>query len=358
MDPQTLERISKGLRDSSLGPETIALMLTGACNLNCVYCRGGRKSPAYKAHSKLKGELTTKELFRLFEGARGLKVKEINLGGMDGEPFCRRDIFAIMRKIKQLGFMGSMTTNGSLLSRKAAEIISDCGWDILLLSFDSSEASILHSLRPARNHKPYFDNIIKFLDVLHTEGGKVRVLVNVVINKLNYRGLPELVKFANYYKNIESINILKLLNMGLLNYSLLQLDNGELKEFRSILSGLKGEKKLLYFGNWLGPCDEAAGLIPDKPKNETAGVLNKCFTNYYIISINSNGDVIKCPQYPERIEGLNIRELPLQELWRNQHLRFRQNLYENAHCFESCCTILKEQNKLIYKNLSPSDDGK
>jgi pyruvate formate-lyase activating enzyme-like uncharacterized protein len=40
MDKQTVERIKKGLKDSGTGPETIALMVTGSCNLNCVFAAG------------------------------------------------------------------------------------------------------------------------------------------------------------------------------------------------------------------------------------------------------------------------------------------------------------------------------
>jgi len=79
--------------------------------------------------------------------------------------------------------------------------------------------------------------------------------------------------------------------------------------------------------------------------------VDKCFTNYYILSIDSNGDVLQCPQHPVTIAGLNIRKTTLKALWGGEHLLFRERLARHAPCFGGCCTILKEQNKMIMSGL-------
>ncbi|MFH2145465.1 MAG: radical SAM protein [Candidatus Omnitrophota bacterium] len=357
MDTQTIQRVRNGLNDPRIGPETIALMLTRVCNFSCVYCRGGRPATKNNRTRNVADELATEELFELLADAHELQAKEINLGGMDGEPFCRMDIADIMTQIKKRCFTGSLTSNGSFLNVKMAKMMTDCGWDILLLSLDAADASIQQTLRPAHDGKPYFAGIIEFLDFLNRNESGLRILLNVVISKLNYKQLPELVKFADNYKNIESINVLKMLNMGLENYGDLQLNRQELNEFKSILFDLNSNK-LKYLGNWLGDGDEKESglslrgaeisrLLREEPK--------RCYANYYILSIDSNGDVIQCPQYQKVIEGLNIRKTPLRELWANEHLQFRRKMADYAYCFDECCTILKEQNKLIYKNITPAD---
>lgn len=355
MDDQTIERIKNGVKDLNIGPETIALMLTRVCNLRCVYCRGGRQASADQENLSSSGELSSQELLGIFLDAKELGVKEINLGGMSGEPFCKENVFWILSKIKELGFVGSMTTNGSFLDRNAAEFLTSRNWDIILLSFDSSDSCIHHSLRPAINGESYFEHIIEFLQTLDVLQSKVRVLLNVVITKINYRKLPELVRFANNYKSIESINVLKLLNTGILNYDLLQLSADELKEFRQTLLSLKDEKKIQYLNNWIELKDPEAGhpgsLAVHELESNSAS-MRACFTNYYILSIDSNGDIIKCPQHLINISGLNIRSVPLRQLWRKEHLLFRENLAKDAVCFEGCCTILKEQNRLIHRSLS------
>ncbi len=350
MDKQTIKRVKIGLVNPEIGPETIALMLTKTCNLRCLYCLGGKiVSP------DLSGNLSTEDLFSLFREASEFKVKDINLGGHLGEPFCRKDIIAIIQEIKRLGLCGTMTTNGSFLNSGVAKIMTDCGWDIIRISLDSADPSIQHAMRPAINQKPYFQYIVEFLDTLQQIDSKVKIILNVVISKLNFRSLPSLVKFANSYKNIESVDILKLLNMGLVNYGDLQLNIEEMKEFKSIFSMLKNEKKLGYQGNW----GELENIENDNPQNRTDEKskisnqedLNRCFVNYYILSIDSNGEVMKCPQYQLGVPGLNIKNVSLRTLWQNELLQLRQSLSKNAPCHKECCTILKEENKLVINAL-------
>ncbi len=348
MDKQTVERIKKGLKDSGTGPETIALMVTGSCNLNCVYCRGSR--PQEKSADS--GELSIEELFTLLQDASSFGVKEINLGGMNGEPFCKKGIIELVRRIKRLGFVGSMTTNGSFLNSRLAGEFDDCGWDIMLLSLDSPREGLQHLLRPSSSGQPYFGRIIEFLEASQSRKSGLRILINMVITKLNYKLLPEMLEFADRYRNIESVNMLRLVDMGLPAYNELNLAGDELKEFQSILLSLKDRKKMSYIDSWAAQphvrendarsCSARAGLsLPAK----------KCFTNYYILSIDSNGDILQCPQYQKRVGGLNIRKVPLSSLWGNELFRFRSSLAEQAPCYDECCTILKEQNRLIYDSL-------
>ncbi len=341
MNLDTCKRVCRGVVDPSIGPETIALIATRLCNLDCLYCRGGRHGqPGYEI-TDISEEMTTEQLFSLFRDAVELGVKEINIGGMDGEPFCRKDILSVLRRIKENGLIGSMTTNGSFLDTNAAEVMTEIGWDIMNLSFDSRDPLILHEIRPARNRQPYVFRIIEFLETLERLDSGLRVQLNAVITKKNFRGFSELVRFARNYRTIESINPLKLLNTGLSgNYDALQLDNVELEEFRKILATLKGEPKLMYTGNWQ-PDPSTTGTSEQRPSGQ------KCFTNYYILSVNSNGDIIKCPQCDENIAGLNVKTKGLKSLWMNEHLQFRQRMALRAECFPCCCTILKEQNKAI-----------
>mgnify|MGYP001453053456 CR=1 FL=1 len=341
MDNQTIERVKISLANPEIGPETVALMLSKACNLRCLYCRGGKLILADSSE-----ELTTKDLFDMFRDARDFKVKDINLGGFLGEPFCRKDIIAIIQEIKRLGLSGTMTTNGSFLNSEVAKIMTDCAWDIIRISLDSADATIQHLIRPAANQKPYFHNIVEFLDTLKKTGSRVRVILNVVISKFNFKGLAALVEFANSYKNICSIDLLKLMSRGLVYYGDLQLNKDEIREFKSILFSLKNNKKLKCQDDW--------GEFRNNERFKTSNQekMESCFVNYYILSIDSNGGIMKCPQYQLNVPGLNLKNSSLKTLWRNELLQFRQSLLEKAPCYRECCSILKEENKLILDCLS------
>ena len=355
MDDRTIERIKKGIKNPDTGPETIALMPSRTCNLRCFYCRGGRFVRSPQENENASGELSKQDLSNLLLDAKGLGVKEINLGGMIGEPFCSKNILWLIAKIKEMGFVGSMTTNGFALGRKTADLLNKCKWDILLLSLDSSEKRIQQTLRPSFNGEDYFERVIEFLERLDSLRSKVRVLLNVVISKINYRKFPELMNLANNYRCIESVNVLRLLNVGLPNYELLQLGPDELNEFRNILSRFKNDKKIRYLSDWMGQEVPGAGQAAVRKRRASASQGNRaeaCFTNYYILSIDANGDIIKCPQHWVKVPGINIKSVPLNKLWKEEHLLFRKALAKKADCFNGCCTILKEQNRLIRGKLS------
>jgi MoaA/NifB/PqqE/SkfB family radical SAM enzyme len=295
--------------------------------------------------------LSIEELFTLLQDASSFGVKEINLGGMNGEPFCKKGIIELVRRIKRLGFVGSMTTNGSFLNSRLAGEFDDCGWDIMLLSLDSPREGLQHLLRPSSSGQPYSqDNRISGASQSRKSG--LRILINMVITKLNYKLLPEMLEFADRYRNIESVNICGLWIWAYPRIMNLTSQETSLKEFQSILLSLKDRKKMSYIDSWAAQphvrendarsCSARAGLsLPAK----------KCFTNYYILSIDSNGDILQCPQYQKRVGGLNIRKVPLSSLWGNELFRFRSSLAEQAPCYDECCTILKEQNRLIYDSL-------
>jgi MoaA/NifB/PqqE/SkfB family radical SAM enzyme len=356
MDTNTVEQIKRSFVDPGIGPETIALMMTSACNLECLYCRGGRPRGGDLQREGWGPELTTEEWFAVFEDARDFQVKEINLGGLVGDPFCKKDIVRILQKIKGLGFVGSMTTNGSLLNEKVAEVMTECGWDIMLLSLDSVTPEIQQKVRPALDQKPYFQNILRFLDALEPLGSKLRILLNVVITRFNYKTLPEILKFAERHKNIESVHVLKMLYSGQKDYDAMQLSEREQEEFKALLRASSGEKKLAYAGNWLDEVvvrDGAGGQAHPHSHGANVGkeIASPCFTNYYILSIDANGDILQCPQLQNPVAGMNVKKMRLKKLWTGDHLKFRQQLKESAPCFSGCCTILKEQNKMISRTL-------
>jgi len=360
MDRNTIERVKRSLRDKNVGPETIALMMTKTCNLDCLYCRGGHPDHGGAIRPDWGRELAPEEWFAFFEDAKTFQVKEINLGGLVGDPFCKKDIFAILRKIKELGFMGSITTNGSLLGPEAARVMTEFGWDIMLLSLDAVTPEIQHRVRPAIDRKPYFHKITEFFEELERLESKLRVLLNVVITRHNYKTLPDILDFAQAHKNIESVHVLKMLYSGQKDYESLQLSVAEREEFKGLLRKFVENPKLAYARNWLD--EDKAPVAPEERGAKACSCSGKspeenpgqCFTNYYILSVDANGDILQCPQIQDPVAGMNVKNIRLKKLWTGEHLKFRQRLQDKAPCFAGCCTILKEQNKTIYKAVTQS----
>jgi cyclic pyranopterin phosphate synthase len=107
------------LTDSFNRPiDYLRISVTDRCNFRCVYCM----PEAGASVAPREDLLTFEEIERLTVIASGLGVSKIRLTG--GEPLVRRDITSLVRMIGRLPGIRdlSMTTNGFLLTRYAAEM--------------------------------------------------------------------------------------------------------------------------------------------------------------------------------------------------------------------------------------------
>jgi radical SAM protein with 4Fe4S-binding SPASM domain len=91
--------------------------LTYRCNLNCVHCYAKN---AGNCQSK-KGELTTKEWKQIFAIIRGAGC--LNLTFTGGEPLLREDFLELYSYAKESGFIITLFTNGSLLTKKVIDFL-------------------------------------------------------------------------------------------------------------------------------------------------------------------------------------------------------------------------------------------
>jgi cyclic pyranopterin phosphate synthase len=96
----------------------LRVSVTDRCNLRCVYCMPAEGVPP-KSHDDV---LRYEEIARLVRVAAGLGISRVRLTG--GEPLVRRgiaDLVAMIATIPGIDDL-SMTTNGTLLARHAAEL--------------------------------------------------------------------------------------------------------------------------------------------------------------------------------------------------------------------------------------------
>ena len=112
--PATIDRLGRPLRD-------LRISVTDRCNFRCVYCMPRAvfgKDYQFLEHGAL---LTFEEIARLARLFRGLGVEKIRLTG--GEPLVRRDLERLVAMLAEIpGLDLTLTTNGSLLAKKAAAL--------------------------------------------------------------------------------------------------------------------------------------------------------------------------------------------------------------------------------------------
>ena len=123
----------------------LRLSVTDRCNFRCTYCMPkevfGRQF-VFMDHSEL---LTFEEIARLSAILVGLGVEKIRVTG--GEPLVRREVEKLVAKLAGIEGLKdlTLTTNGSLLARKAAAL-ADAGLSRVTVSLDSLDDEVFTAM--------------------------------------------------------------------------------------------------------------------------------------------------------------------------------------------------------------------
>jgi GTP 3',8-cyclase len=125
----SMDRLGRPLRD-------LRISVTDRCNFRCTYCMP-REIYGQDFRFLPQAELLTfEEITRLARISISLGVTKIRLTG--GEPLLRRDVEELVRMLARLDGLTdlTLTTNGSLLARKA-EVLASAGLHRVSVSLDS-----------------------------------------------------------------------------------------------------------------------------------------------------------------------------------------------------------------------------
>ncbi len=122
----------------------LRISVTDRCNFRCVYCMPkdvfGRDYP-FLAHSDL---LTFEEITRVARVFVAMGVRKIRLTG--GEPLLRRNVERLIAMLRGLGDVDlTLTTNGALLARKAADLRA-AGLSRVTVSLDSLDDATFRAM--------------------------------------------------------------------------------------------------------------------------------------------------------------------------------------------------------------------
>jgi MoaA/NifB/PqqE/SkfB family radical SAM enzyme len=159
-------------------PLRVTQYITYRCNLDCLYCArhesGGR-------------ELTTGEVKSLMACFR--KAGTLFWGFNGGEALLRDDIGDLIDFGKSLGLFVSVSTNGTLITRKCREIRNA---DMINLSLEGPR-EIHDEMRPRS-----FDRMCEGVEALSLEG--IKFTFTTCINSRNLDSLGFILDFAEKYK--------------------------------------------------------------------------------------------------------------------------------------------------------------
>jgi len=301
------------------GPCIIDLSPTDYCNLKCLSC--WQRNPRFnnKLDSKWY-QLSDEKLLSLIDEGFELGVEWWEITG-GGEPLLRPVTPRLMEKIKTLGMRGSMTTNGTLFSKRFITKLVNIGWDKITFSIDSPDASSNDYLRG----KPgAFNKAIKALKTIKSLKARLKkqtpvITFNTVLSNKNYDKTAKMIKLARKVgcKEVDFEPMTLHSEIG----KSLKLNDEQIKEFQGfiektqkIADRLKIKTNICNFKE--KRLIKKSNSMQDVLKNETKdkGFLSiPCYEPWYHLVIKVDGTAGPCCIYDDK--QMNVKKQTLKEIW-------------------------------------------
>ncbi len=149
---------------------------TRRCNLFCMHCYADSHNRDYP------GELSTKEGRGLLDDLAAFGAPTVIFSG--GEPLTRADVFELAAYARDLGLRCVLSTNGTLITDRAARLIRDAGFVYVGISLDGIGAR--HD--KVRGKKGAYDEALAGLRRCRELG--VRVGLRFTVHRKNVDQLP------------------------------------------------------------------------------------------------------------------------------------------------------------------------
>jgi GTP 3',8-cyclase len=198
---QALDAFGRPLRD-------LRISVTDRCNFRCTYCMPKEVfGHSYRFLDK-RELLDFDEITRVARAAVGLGVRKLRLTG--GEPLIRRDVEHLIAMLAGLDAEITLTTNASLLPRKA-EALKDAGLDRITVSLDAMDDATFRTMNDVDFP---VQRVLDGIEAARTVGLPVKV--NCVVK----RGVNEdqIVPMARYFRETgDTLRFIEYMDVGATN---------------------------------------------------------------------------------------------------------------------------------------------
>ena len=314
-----LAQLAEWRRRKYAEPElrNLFLELTLQCNEHCLHCGsrcGAGESP----------EVPSDILLGILADVKArLDTSRTMLCITGGEPLLRADFAELMERANALGYRWGMTTNGTLITRDVAQMLSDCGMSTVSVSVDGLAASHDAFRRRRGSH----DAAIAGVENLLSVGGFNHVQVTTVVSKHNIEELDAM--FAELDAlDIDSWRLTAMEPMGrALEHPELMLEPDDIHRLMAFIRDKREDGWPLRYG-----CCHYLGVEWER---EVRDFYFLCAAGIYIASIMANGDIGTCLDIDRRSETIwgNVYRDDFVDVWTG---RFRELRREVASLDPKC----------------------
>jgi cyclic pyranopterin phosphate synthase len=194
--PNITDRLQRPLKD-------LRISVTDRCNFRCSYCMPKEVfGPGYKFLQR-EELLTFEEITRLARIFAGLGIRKIRLTG--GEPLLRQELAVLIQMLAQIPDLElALTTNGSLLARKA-QSLKDAGLDRVTVSLDSLDDAVFKIMNDVAVPAAQILEGIKAAERVGFSPIKINMVVKRGVNEHTttqmaryFQNTPHIVRFIEY----------------------------------------------------------------------------------------------------------------------------------------------------------------
>lgn len=323
---------------------TIEVYPTLSCNLDCSFC------DTTDRHRPPVNELTPQRWLEIVEEAAAMGVKRIFiLGG--GEPLLRRDVTPmLMRRAKELGMEGVLTTNGTLFDAALNRQLVETGWDEVHFSIDGPTPEIHDGLRGMSGAFRRTVRNACSLRVARTAAGatRPRIALHFVLTNKNWQTLPEMVHLAH------ALGAFRIDFDALIAYKpeqlALKLNPEQTRAVRTVAQTALEEAKRLgiqtTLENFLDPAriDRGNTTVPMPTEPGLAGA--PCLKAWHYLVVDADGNSSPCCVLTGN--GGSARDTALETLWRKDPFleRVRTGMLKKeplSRCRECTWNILSHE---------------
>ena len=340
-----IRRLKKWQKGGRAGPFSLDINPTDRCNLKCRSC--WQRNPKF-GEIDSEYQLGRDKLLELIDQAIELDVKRFEITG-GGEPLVRKEVvLEIMNKIKKNGRYGNITTNGTLLSKRDLEFITEINWDNVTISLDGPNSEINNYLRGENSFERVMDNIKTLNDLKEAE--KPSLKFNTVISNRNYDHLSEIMELAAERK-VETVSF-ETLTVHSDQGEELKLNKEEREELKENIPKIQKKAKSLGIKTNIGSLKQKhfkrSNEMDSLIEGEESFSSIACFEPWYHLVIKVDGSAQPCCLYDSDQE--NVKNKSLEEIWFGDFFnRVREKIRKEN--FSEYCKICNASQVVTNKKL-------
>lgn len=322
-------------------PLYVKIKVIFGCNLRCVMCNHWREPRP--------SQLSTTQMCAVLDEVAALGCRKVHYTG--GEAGLRPDIERLVAHATSVGIRPTMTSNATLFTRVRARRLVEGGLRGINVSIDSPDPATHDRVR---GEAGTFGRTLEGLKNLRKERwrGKLRVSINTVITRWNFRTLRDLPKLALRV----GAGALRLLPVDEHTGIALRLTPDEITEWnaeiapelldRALRAGLMTREEEAY------PFGRGAEQERTAAKGEYAQGYYRtrpCFAPFTHALVDHDGDVHVCCMARTGEALGNLHEQSFTDIWRGEayrRVRLAMHTEKKLAPCARCDDFLKENRRM------------